>query len=337
MAKRLEEFDVLKGIGILLVVLGHCKINATLSQMIFSFHVPLFFIVSGFFYYRQNPSDLLKKTFMRLIVPWAFFVVLNIFYETARNISSAFDFQQAIVDTWESIDLMNEDSYLFYRSIWFLLVLFMVGNVYNLANYLLAKFHKENSPWIECFVLITYIVGYQLQKHCDLPFYLDTALSVILYYHLGFRLRSLLPKIGNGTLWQSPWLSVLVFAAMMCIPAFSLMPFVAIKLNEFPWWLPIYEIPIVIALYNIVKWLCSLSSCHFVRKIFVQCGKYSICFLGFHRIVLDAVYVVYGRLPTMSDAVYIIIYFIVLIPLVLWLSKVLEKHTPVLIGSKRKK
>ena len=54
MKKRLEWLDIAKGIGILLVVIGHCFPDASslegisvpvyrvLSQIIYSFHMPLF-------------------------------------------------------------------------------------------------------------------------------------------------------------------------------------------------------------------------------------------------------------------------------------------------------
>lgn len=44
--KRDRSIDILKGILILLVVLGHSRVK--FSHVIFWFHMPLFFIVSGY-------------------------------------------------------------------------------------------------------------------------------------------------------------------------------------------------------------------------------------------------------------------------------------------------
>ncbi|MCD7778938.1 MAG: acyltransferase family protein [Clostridiales bacterium] len=44
--KRLEEIDIAKGIGIILVILGHAG-NIPGKTFIYSFHMPLFFILSG--------------------------------------------------------------------------------------------------------------------------------------------------------------------------------------------------------------------------------------------------------------------------------------------------
>ena len=47
MSNRIEWLDVAKGITIVLMVLGHTSIPDVLSRIIFAFHMPLFFIASG--------------------------------------------------------------------------------------------------------------------------------------------------------------------------------------------------------------------------------------------------------------------------------------------------
>lgn len=47
---RIETLDIAKGIGFFLVVLGHLvPSGGTVSIFIFSFHMPLFFIIAGYF------------------------------------------------------------------------------------------------------------------------------------------------------------------------------------------------------------------------------------------------------------------------------------------------
>ena len=51
MNNRDTAFDITKAIGILLMILVHCSgLPHLLRNFIFSFHMPLFFIVSGYFY-----------------------------------------------------------------------------------------------------------------------------------------------------------------------------------------------------------------------------------------------------------------------------------------------
>lgn len=50
--KRIEYIDAAKAIAIMLVIIGHCHwLGAIprLGNLIYTFHMPLFFMVSGFF------------------------------------------------------------------------------------------------------------------------------------------------------------------------------------------------------------------------------------------------------------------------------------------------
>lgn len=47
---RKIEFDILKGLSILLVIIGHSRCISPLYEFFYSFHVPLFFLVSGVFF-----------------------------------------------------------------------------------------------------------------------------------------------------------------------------------------------------------------------------------------------------------------------------------------------
>lgn len=79
MKQRLVYFDNLKGFAILLVVLGHCIQTHDISnsyqflfRFIYSFHMPLFMMVSGYFGYKASGVFLkdFKKKVSRLLVPY---------------------------------------------------------------------------------------------------------------------------------------------------------------------------------------------------------------------------------------------------------------------------
>lgn len=59
---RDKTIDVLKGIGIILVVIGHSGCPNLLKDFIYSFHMPLFFIASGYFF-NENYLESKKKYF----------------------------------------------------------------------------------------------------------------------------------------------------------------------------------------------------------------------------------------------------------------------------------
>ena len=65
--KRLDYLDLAKGIGILIVMLGHFPfygephISIQLYDFIFSFHMPLFFIITGIIFGYSRKWE--KQTF----------------------------------------------------------------------------------------------------------------------------------------------------------------------------------------------------------------------------------------------------------------------------------
>ena len=81
MTNRVEYIDIAKGIGILLVYIGHCFLNkdGMLFQSIYSFHMPLFFLISGMLF-QYNPDYGIAKIIygkvVTLLLPYLLFTVL---------------------------------------------------------------------------------------------------------------------------------------------------------------------------------------------------------------------------------------------------------------------
>ncbi len=68
---RIEWIDTAKGIGLLCVILGHLHIPY-LSAWIYTFHIPLFFFLSGCVFNGQKYSfkEYFIRRFKSLIVPY---------------------------------------------------------------------------------------------------------------------------------------------------------------------------------------------------------------------------------------------------------------------------
>lgn len=99
--ERLTYLDIAKGIGILLVVIGHVYVfNKQIVDRFFviwlySFHMPLFFIISGMLIAYKNEKDILKfiiKRIKGILIPYAFFSVLSIIVFAIVN-----DFNKAVI------------------------------------------------------------------------------------------------------------------------------------------------------------------------------------------------------------------------------------------------
>ena len=79
--KRIDSVDIFKAIGILLMIMGHIGFGGFFSKWIHAFHMPMFFIISGFFISSYSPNFLNKKI-LGLIVPYfllAYFISQSLF------------------------------------------------------------------------------------------------------------------------------------------------------------------------------------------------------------------------------------------------------------------
>jgi fucose 4-O-acetylase-like acetyltransferase len=68
--QRIDWTDIAKGLGILAVILGHCHLPEEVWNSIYSWHMPIFFVISGYFYRIQPFEILIKKKFNSLLKPY---------------------------------------------------------------------------------------------------------------------------------------------------------------------------------------------------------------------------------------------------------------------------
>lgn len=78
---RNQNIDILKGIGILCVLLGHITSSGRLHNLIYTFHMPLFFMASGYFYRPQSTAILASKLLHTIGTPYLIFSLLNFFIQ----------------------------------------------------------------------------------------------------------------------------------------------------------------------------------------------------------------------------------------------------------------
>lgn len=81
MVKRIHYLDYAKGIAIILVVLGHIFSGGNVKTYIYSFHMPLFFIISGYLFNYSNVKsfkEFINKKIKAYLIPYVTFSIINI-------------------------------------------------------------------------------------------------------------------------------------------------------------------------------------------------------------------------------------------------------------------
>lgn len=116
---RLSVFDILKGIGILLVIICHTFMKE-IGPYITAFHMPLFFIVAGYFYKQNSFIVHLRKDFRRLVIPYLFICIATMFIASVQESR-----------TNHAVSIVTDVLYGCGTPAWFLLGLFGSRAIFN--------------------------------------------------------------------------------------------------------------------------------------------------------------------------------------------------------------
>ena len=162
-SKRLDHLDMAKGIGIFFVALGHMEDIATGTRVwISSFHMPLFFIISGILMAVKDESskdmrEAVKKRFRGIIIPYLWFSLSYFIIDIGNlNIVHNIDLHTFIVDTIDSATFYGMSV------LWFLPALFLASVGFL---FLKKKFSDRILPvMLIVIAVISYVIKLQFAK-----------------------------------------------------------------------------------------------------------------------------------------------------------------------------
>lgn len=189
-AKQREEWiDISKGILIILVVLGHSisgpfyDLDNTIDY-VYLFHMPAFFIISGYLYKPLNESfsERIKKRAKRLLIPYFSYltiitmpIIINMFLvgEPVKSI-----IKQIIKNLLGGQYLHN-----YCGVLWFITCLLSSEMIYTLIE----KYIKKDAFKI-IVVLVLYAIAHieaWIYPSFKLPFAIDISLLTLSYFFIG--------------------------------------------------------------------------------------------------------------------------------------------------------
>ena len=198
---RYNWIDSLRGFAVILVILGHLPTSPELHKYIFSFHMPLFFFISGYLFNQKKYSQtgkfvasrvksLLFPYFSLTVVSYLIFLLTN--YSPSDNrfyLPYEGDFSKTIYSTlYASYNFDHFNSVLFNGPLWFLPCLLVTSIIF----YLLFKaFNKSLNSFIAAIVVVS-LIGYYSINYLPqaLPWSIDIALSAVTFYSAGYLFRN---------------------------------------------------------------------------------------------------------------------------------------------------
>lgn len=216
--ERKKEFDYARGIAICLVVLGHMTTYPRIArQFIYSFHMPLFFILSGITFslsQENNTSIFLKKRINSIIIPAYFFELVMYVWQIVKN---------CFENTYSRISLIRrffgivlQIGYSDYTgSLWFLFTLFLALMI---AHFILVK-QKRNFQIVFAFIcLVSSYLFCNYYNDVYLVWHFEVVPLAVFYICFGYWISKILKKkLSRVTLFNS----TLVFLGLGFVMFFS--------------------------------------------------------------------------------------------------------------------
>ncbi len=327
--------DVAKAIGVYFVFLGHIWYwtdYPLFNQMIYSIHIPMFFIVSGYLIKRntseKNIWQFFKKKFFRVLLPA---IILNFCLSPIY-----FVFANKIPSTGEIIKLLFffEGKLLYNLACWYFFVLFEAYLIERLLNIVQRKW------WIKVLYLILFFtLGFFLYRYKVFPYFgLDRAIVALGYLVIGMLLKDVLKILRQSKKFK-------LYLTFIFVGCFTLWYLLSVCFNEklsyYSMELGNYFHSILGGIFGSIWYFILCSIIAFVSKIaskfaentvFIVCAHYALITLLKEFIVNPF------ELFKTTELVFIEIAYAIIGCLALWgIALLLNRFTPWLTGVKVKK
>ena len=306
-AKRIEWLDLAKGMAIFLMVCGHTSIPSSISNWIWSFHMPLFFIVSGMLFFpKRTPSFIafVKKRCRTLLLPWIVFTIVTICYSPT-----------------ESLRLLSGCHNLF--ALWFLPVLFLT----ELIGYYIVKIRSWGRL---IFAILLATIGFIMDRYrVNLPFDIEVSLYASLFYVVGYISREKIIRT------ESKWLMIVLLLGLNVLLS-QMLPRTDMASNQCGWYCinAVNAMIGTMAFFLLAKKMENLGSQNFVKGFFVWAGTNTIVVLGLSQVINLFMKECMNSLPLKSGINSLLRH--VLLWVALWvISSLINTYIPEIIGKQR--
>ena len=301
--KNYEIIDILKGIAIILVIIGHAVIyfpinlhNNIFCETLFQFvsiaHLPLFFLISGFlFKYKNSYKTYIKGKSLRIIIPYLIFSLIDLIPRILLP--------SVVNRTTNPIDGIVK-MILYGGEYWFLYSLYLI---YIFFPFLYKKIKNKYIYYFIIFLLV-------FIQFLKLPnvFLLGKTSYYLIYFILGFLLNNNEDLFKKRNLNIKNYTEIVIIMLMMIIYSFK-PNFLNFVYNFLP--LQIIFICIVIYFWYLVS---EIIIKHKFKNLFIKCGKNSLILYllnGYFLVISRYIFVniLHIRIP------FIIIFFNTIIPI----------------------
>ena len=272
--QRFCWIDYVKSFAIFLVLFGHSPVyDGILRTVVYSFHMPLFFIVSGYLYKSRSFKSEFSKVINSLYIPYLIYIMLLYPYAVMKY-GDVVSFERM----FQLLSGALEDTSAVYSSLWFVFALATI-------RLFMAVTRKFNDVvMLVVFIIVSYVMYFnRLFLPLDV-FQLNTALLCIPFFITGklFRDYDVFEKLRA------------VKSALPCVLLFIAAVFLSLKNGEVGTFKNIVGYSLTVFYFNAVclSFLIMLAAEKFLtrKNDFIETISVgTLLILGFHKFIVGKI------------------------------------------------
>lgn len=284
---RLDFVDVAKGIAILLVLLGHLLMGDTmLKKWIYAFHMPFFFIASGFFISEKSFCEYATRRFYTLVIPYLVFA----FFYCSLSLKTI---PPILYSTNQSLRIGGSNGML-----WFLPTLFLA-----LLCVHLLKEKLRTHLWLSVIALMVLVyignllnvlyheVNFSFIRKWGLPFGVDIVLIGSAFCYVGYYLsyHGAIRWMTQLKRYQLAMLGLLLAVALLSVFYHTHKDYPQMATGDLGNWHLYFAVAVAssLGLLAMSQLLTYLIHAHMLIIMLIWLGKNSLTIFLIHRLFIS--------------------------------------------------
>lgn len=329
--QRIDFVDIYRAIGVILMIMGHIGFGDLFNHFIHAFHMPMFFLISGFLFNAEKNKDcsiveFIKKKAKALIIPYFVFAVLHIPAWIALDGFSWKPLLNVLFFSTKELPIAD--------ALWFLVALFWVDVIYFFLN----RFCKKQAV-LHVIIAVLAVVGCLINTLFSfvLPLALGPALVGLGLFHIGQLTKKYKEKKFMAKAINMPWYIWIVCVGVACVLIF-LNGYINMRSEKYAI-IPLFFIVAVLSSYILLtfsNFICRFFQKAFFYKWLLFIGRNSIVYVCLNQIVIIGIRYLASYIPVPNTIVLLLALIGILIVTltILWLCAALFEKTKlrVLIG-----
>lgn len=217
---RFDYIDIAKAVGMLTIMWGHIAIGKSVT-FVYSFHIPLFFFLSGMVFIKDKYKDFgsfVMRRVQTLIIPYIIYSFITWAVWAAFSYATHARVESYWMPLLQTFIAQGSEGYLVHNvPLWFVSCLFVI----ELAYYWIAKLPDV---WNLIVCILLAVTSYVLVNSCSffdfttLPWSIEVAMAAIVFYASG---NVFVKHIGHqkfeSVVNKKRWLSILIMVLLFVI------------------------------------------------------------------------------------------------------------------------